>query len=259
MFFVLCVVSAAFCAVSLRLFRSGWRAGGAEGWLGAAFLCIAGSMPLRWGVQRAHVFAEALEPSLVVLGHALMAAGLSAFTLFVHRVFRAESCWATPVSALLIAVQIISLPALVLFGGHRDEHHASVLAVGLCRALPFAWGFAEALRYQRLMRRRAALSLADPVVTNRFGLFAIWTGAMTAIPLLLFGVRLWMGHAQAPATLVASDGRLSVAGGVLAAGLLILGGAATVSLWLSLVPPRSWSAWIRARAAAAEARTPDCS
>ena len=43
--------------------------------------------------------------------------------------------------------------------------------------LAFAWGGFEALRYFFLLRRRQALGLADPVVTNRFLLWAIadWT------------------------------------------------------------------------------------
>ena len=46
--------------------------------------------------------------------------------------------------------------------------------------LAFAWGGFEALRYFFLLRRRQALGLADPVVTNRFLLWAIadWTAVV---------------------------------------------------------------------------------
>jgi hypothetical protein len=39
------------------------------------------------------------------------------------------------------------------------------------------WGSIEALRYWRMMRRRAHLGLADPVVTNRFFLWGVGAGA----------------------------------------------------------------------------------
>lgn len=39
------------------------------------------------------------------------------------------------------------------------------------------WGSIEALRYWRLMRRRARLGLSDPVVTNRFFMWGVGAGA----------------------------------------------------------------------------------
>jgi hypothetical protein len=48
----------------------------------------------------------------------------------------------------------------------------SVLQVGC-----LLWGSIEALRYWRMMRRRALLGLADPVVTNRFFMWGVGAGA----------------------------------------------------------------------------------
>ncbi len=256
--FVLFIVSAAFAAISFRLFRSAWQARGAEGWLGLAFLCVALSMPLRWLIQRAHLAPADLEPSFVLGGHALMALGLCAFTLFVHRVFRPETAWATAVVTFVIAIQIVSLPALVLFGGHRDEQNVSVLVVGLCRALPFAWGFLESLRYHRLMKRRQALDLADAVVTNRFALFAVWTGALVGLTGLLFVVRTWALVSTASGRLIGSDGSLSTPAWLLALGLLGFGLSAAIALWLSFFPPQPWLDRLRASAVAPAAGRGSC-
>jgi len=249
--FVLLLVSIAFGAISLRLFRSAGQAGGAEGWLGAAFLCVAISMPLRWVTQRSGLVPVDLVPSFVLIGHALMAMGLSAFTLFVDRAFRPDSGWATGVTAALIGLQIVSLPALVLFGGHRDEQSVSVMVVGLCRALPFAWGFVESVRYHQLMRRRQELGLADAVVTNRFALFAVWTGSLVGLSVVLFVVRVWTRLTSQTGRMIGADGGLSAAAIVLVAGLLVFGIAAVASLWLSFFPPNAWIARLQARASAA--------
>ena len=48
----------------------------------------------------------------------------------------------------------------------------------------YLWVFLESFRYFALLRRRRRLGLADPVITNRFLLFAIWTGGVVAITLL---------------------------------------------------------------------------
>lgn len=250
-FFALTLVSVAFAAISLRLFRSAWQVKGAEGWLGLAFLCVALSMPLRWVIQRTALVPTELEPSLVLGGHALMALGLSAFTLFVGRVFRPDAGWAVGVTTLLIGIQIVSLPALVLFGGHRDEQNVSVVVVGLCRALPFAWGFVESLRYYHLMKRRETLGLADAVVTNRFALFAVWTGALVGLPILLFVVRAWALLSTATGRLIAEDGSLAAPAWLLAVGLLGFGLAASAALWLSFFPPQAWLERIRAQPPAA--------
>ena len=251
MFIVLFAVSAAFAVLSLRLFRTARASKGAEGWLGLAFLCVAVLMPLRFVIQRTALVPEPLEPTFLLGGHALMAMGLSAFTLFVGRVFRPGVAWAVAVSAILIGAQIVSLPLLVLFGGHRDEQSLSVLTVGLVRALPFAWGFVESLRYRRLMQRRQALGLADAVVANRFGLFAIWTGSLVGLPLVLFTARVWILTMTEHGRMIGPDGTLSGAGWLLVAGLVVFGGATTISLWLSFFPPTAWIARVQAKAAAA--------
>lgn len=251
MLFVLLLVSAAFAAIGLRLFRSAWQVGGAEGWLGGAFVCVAVSMPLRWLVQRSHVVPPDLEPSFILGGHALLALGLTAFTLFVYRVFRPGTGWAIGVAALVIGIQIVSLPALVLFGGHREEQNVSVLVVGLCRGLPFGWGFLESFRYHRLMKRRQALGLADAVVTNRFALFAVWTGALVGLPALLFVVRTWALRSSEGGRLMTTEGTLGAPAWLLVFGLLGFGLSAAAALWLSFFPPRVWLDRVRARRSAA--------
>jgi len=239
-FIVIGLVSVGFVALSLRLFRTALGVSGAEGWLGLAFLCVGISMPVRAVLRIGSFFSTESEPMVLLASHALMAAGLSAFTLFVDRVFRPDDGWARLATTLLIGLQIISLPALVFFGGHRDEQNAAVMVVGLIRGLPFGWGFFESYRYYRQMKKRAALGLSDPVTTNRFALFAVWSGALFALPLLLFGLRMWAMLTTETGRLIGDQAGAGLATGILVAGLLGLGGAAIVSLVLSFYPPRIW-------------------
>lgn len=250
---VLLFVSIAFGFLSLRLIRSALRSGGAEGWLGLGFLCVGLSMPLRFWIQRGGMIDASAQPAFLLVAHAMMAAGLCGFTLFVARVFRPDEGWARGITALLILLQILSLPALVLFGGHRDEQHFSVAVVGLIRVLPFFWAFLESRRYAKLMRRRLELGLADPIVANRFSLFALWTGALVGLPVLLFAVRVWLATTTETGRLMATEPAARLALAVFAPGMLILGLATIVGLWLSFFPPQAWCSRVEARARAASA------
>lgn len=250
MFFVLFLVSALFAVLSVRLFRSAAIAGGAEGWLGLAFLSVGISMPTRAVVSLGVIDDAAMGPLLLLAGHALMALGLSALTLFVHRVFRPEAGWALGVTAALIGLQIATLPTLVFFGAHRTEQSLVTIGVGLVRALPFAWGFVESKRYHRQMQKRAALGLSDPVVTNRFALFAIWNGALFMLPVVLFTLRTWALLGTETGRMLEEGAVARLITGLLALGLGGLGGAAIVALFLSFFPPRFWLARLEERARA---------
>ena len=249
MFIVVGIVAGFFLFLSLRLFRTAYRVGGAEGWLGFAFLCVSISMPLR--VLLAQGFVKEFDASIVLLaGHALMAAGLCGLTLFVDRVFRPDDGWAYVMTMTLVLLQVVTLPALVFFGGHRTEQNFASISISLIRALPFAWGFYESHRYYRQMKKRSRLGLSDPIVTNRFGLFAIWNGALVALPVMLFVLRTgaWLGGEAGG---LQSNGFVGqVTSTLLTASFVLLGGTAVVALSMSFFPPRAWTRFLEERAAA---------
>lgn len=97
------------------------------------------------------------------------------------------------------------------------------------RTAALLWGTFEALRYWVASRKRAAIGLADPVVSNRF---LLWGIAMGAASFLMGSVLL------APLLgLEASDIRWLLAEssfGSLAAG----------AIWLTFFPPRAYRAWL---------------
>lgn len=244
MWVVLCALSAVFGFLGLRLFRSAWRVSGAEGWLGLTFLCVGLAMPIRVGVQRSGWMPAVDAPTSLLASHTLMAMGLCGFTLFVHRVFRPDRGWAHLLAASLIGLQILSLPAIVFVGGHRDEQSFVAIATSLVRALPFGWGFLESFRTYRQMRRRVSIGLIDRVSANRFALFAIWTGALFAIPVLLFVIRGWARVATESGRVLGSDSTGQTATALVVGTLVVFGSAATISLWLSFFPPRRFLAYL---------------
>ena len=124
-----------------------------------------------------------------------------------------------------------------------------MLFVNACRTLPFLWALIESLVYRAQMKKRESLGLADPVVTNRFGLFAIWGGALFVLPVAILIIRLRLRA-------LGVDG--GIAGSIdlgwvmpLVQGLLVGTGLfAFTALWLSFFPPRFYIERITRRTAA---------
>jgi hypothetical protein len=87
-----------------------------------------------------------------------------------------------------------------------------------------------------MARTRLTLGLADPVVVNRFLLFAVWFGLMGFNPVILTLSRLY-GSAHALAVVNAITPK-------------IVGTGMVVALILTFFPPRAYLEWIRASAKA---------
>jgi hypothetical protein len=111
------------------------------------------------------------------------------------------------------------------------------------RAGSYAWSAAEAGRYYGLMRRRLAVGLADPVVADRFRLWAISSSAITAAFLVFYMGKLWAENVATSVPVLAATS---------AVGLI-----AALSMWLAFVPPAAYLRRFRsAPAAAPPARVP---
>jgi hypothetical protein len=138
---------------------------------------------------------------LFALGLAATLAGIACFYAFTWRVFRPGSRAARGVlwaACLALAVQWVGLLSASSRGASLDEivPHTRpwALAIVLTLALGFLWTAVESLTYHALLRRRLALGLADPVVTNRFLLWGL-SGLATVALSATVAASLLAGHA----------------------------------------------------------------
>jgi hypothetical protein len=194
-FYLISTVAFCLCCtvMGVRLVRLSRRTGARpELYLGC-------SLFLTGGVGYGLVIASAVARSqLHVTSPWLAVAGLGGLGLhhlgvlgsmaFVVTVFRPTERWARVFAGAGVAVLWTSWVLLVLEGGAlASEAGRRWYWVGFAVTGTYPFWFAfESIRYWELMRRRRALGLADPVVTNRFlliatasilGAAAIWCAA----------------------------------------------------------------------------------
>ena len=235
------LLTLAVCTLAVRLLRLAARNRQLpELFVGLYFLLIPISISLS---IRLPVFPEAhraLAGGITYAGFALAAAALYCFT---WRVFRPDAAWAR---ALAIGGSLVLAGLWVYRGwfvGFGEGRVATNSWTALPNYLPYFWAFFESARYYRMMRRRARLGLADPVVVNRFLLFAMWTGVFATLPMVGV-IQVVLGESS---TLFESGPILVV---VRAMAL-----PAGVALWLNFFPPARYCAWLRRRAEAPAAQT----
>jgi hypothetical protein len=162
--------------------------------------------------------------------------GAASQYLFAWYVFRMRDAWARPLCFAAIVLLAGAYAGDILENGLIDRVGGGAwfwLGV-LLRVGVLGWNAAESFAYWLRMRRRLRLGLADPVVTNRFLLWALGSGS---------------------AFLGSSLGALAIAaggfGGSREPGLALLlslhGFVAAVAMWLAFVPPQRYRRWIARR------------
>jgi hypothetical protein len=159
--------------------------------------------------------------------------GLVAAGLFNWRVYRPDSTGAR------FAVGLTALAAGIGFGlevgvtAFADPLHPGpgVKVVTLCNAGTLLWGSAESLLYWRLMRRRLALGLAEPLVTNRFLLYGVGIGSagVGSVISVVAQEALGKGMAELPVLMLSNS---------------LFGLVAAACMGVAFLPPPFWRRWI---------------
>lgn len=203
------------------------------------FLLSAVSWPLMLWVTLVPDLAEALARGAWVAMSVAMAAGWSGVYGFTWQVFRPGAGWGRSLALLGIAVQLAAAVALSLraltvpdVAALRHGSPASLLML-LGAETVYAWATCEAARYRALLARRVPLGLADPLVADRFGLWA-WTCAFAFVSLVPSVLAMLRG---AEANSVASQLTIGVF------GLLC-----SLTLYFAFLPPAGYVRWVRGRA-----------
>jgi hypothetical protein len=179
-----------------------------------------------------------LSRLLYVVASAASTIGSAAVASFTMAVFHAGSA-ARRAAALVIATLFLSWFGILatddldlrrLPGLWRNMNTLLQIAI-------FLWSSLESLAFWRMMRRRARLGIADPLVTHRF---ALW------------GLALGIGAANLSASFVGIVMRRAPVGAIeLAIG--VGGVLSALCLMLAFLPPRRYRDYIRRAAANAAA------
>lgn len=226
--------------LSLRLFRLALRTRRLpEMLVGVYFLLVPFGISLAIRVDR---FDPEWAAAVRATSNALFTLGGVALLLFAWSVFRLDAGWAKALawggSSILVAVWALGMPA----GFYQAGGTGFLLLMPVFAS--YFWVFFESLRYYGLLRRRRKLGLVDPVLANRFLLFAIWTGSVVAITVL--------GVAGAVAQLLA--GSFHDGGGlgdpVILGVTRVLCVPIAASIWLIFLAPARYHAWLQRRSPA---------
>jgi hypothetical protein len=153
--------------------------------------------------------------------------------IFNYRTFRSGVRWAK--------ASVVAACAALLVGLYFEVNGASFqislephFSFMLPRFAVMTWTVYEALRCHHMMRRRLRFGLIDPVVANRFLLYAVWTGVIAILPTIKTAVRLLaLAHVEAqwhlPYRIVA----------------LLSGAAMLIAMFLNFYPPQAYQRWLR--------------
>jgi hypothetical protein len=237
---------AAGAVVGVRLMRLASRTGGLpERVMGfSLFFLSAVAWPLMLVVSAPVPVPGPLLRLAVGGGGLAMALAWSGVFLFTWRVFRPGAEWARMLAGLGIAVELgagLAAVARVLTVDDANTLRTTATPAVLLLTgaqVAYVWSASESFRYRALLRRRIPLGLADPVVADRFGLWA-WTGVFAA-------------GATAPAAwAVVFGGDPHSASSQLIIG--ICGLVCSGTLTLAFLPPATYVRMVRGRAPGAEA------
>ena len=182
---------------------------------------------------------------VMIAAMALVRAGVAAAFFFTWQSFRPNEGWARWLAyagALVLGVTFIdpirqALSATDFSEIARSAGGGDLVVTVLVSGLVYSWSSFEAIHHWRQARRRLEIGLADPVVVDRLLLwgFVVTTSAFVSFYNLATIVA---GHnllTFRPALLI------SACSGLVCATLLIL----------AFVPPKTYLAWVRDRAAGA--------
>ena len=169
-------------------------------------------------------FPESLSGPTLTAGIMTLNLGSGALWWFTWRVFRPGTAWATLVFACAASLLFASLVGLASSAGlDRTSLHGVWYWVGfVTRAAAFAWSAIEALRYYRMMRRRAQHGLASRIDAN---VFLLW-GTATTCAVLMYGftgLGLILRGTSLPAPIVI--------------GQCLAGLTAACAIWLAFLAP----------------------
>jgi hypothetical protein len=243
--------AAPFALLGIHLLRIARRSGAVpDRLLSAFFLLSALGVPPRIAaidLATAGAGTNLLGFWLTTAANLSIGTGIVCLAAFAWQVFRPTKAWARNVvigcGLAIAAATAAGTTSLGAAGGSAPQ----AIAFNFIGALVLVWAFVECVVYYQRMRRRRTVGLADPLVTNRFFLWSVWTGTIGLNALFTTGLRVavWSSGAGAVMAAGGDPGGDWLAWIRLAKGLvLIIAPTALVSVWLSFTPPAAYRRWL---------------
>ena len=206
--------------------------------IGGGMLLLAGvGYPISAVARELPDLAEGVRASLGAIAGVAGALGLIASSSFTWLLFRRGVAWANALLGALAAGALGVLVAESLAGSWARGGALFWCWLPFGISVCYGWAFLECARYHRMLRRRLAIGLADPVVTDRFRLYAAAT--LLALVVNVIGQVFWWRGVE---MLTDPVGSLLLA---------VLGAGSSVLMCLAFLPPRAYLERVRLRAGAA--------
>jgi hypothetical protein len=228
--------------VGLPLLRTGWSQRSVPELALAAFFIVGGTVTFGFDLAAREFVGDSLEwqarfRTVSYLGARVPAVAIALFT---WKVFRPGQRWAAMLFTLITTVMLaLSLNHLLV--GRATPGSGPAFWIGvLTTVVALGWAMTDSFAYYRSSVRRLALGLSTAVVTNRFLLWSIWSGAAMLIlvgkvsSILLFDV----------------DGPFTPARGVVTLFQSTIGLVCVTALALAFYPPAAYKRWIESRSPA---------
>ena len=174
--------------------------------------------------------------------------GLTCLLLFTQRTFRPGSATGRSLVAGLVMLMVVSALTLGVSEGFevRVINGPAYWVHFAARVACWAWVAVESFAYWGQQRRRLALGLADPIVTNRFFLWGLWAALFALLSFSDPIARVWyVSLADSTTAWVPEVGRPIIAATVPVACAANLG--AVVLMLLTFFPTPGYRRWIAAR------------
>lgn len=185
--------------------------------------------------------------ALTSLGALCLNLGAICLWYFTWRVFRPDRAWAGILVAVAAAAAMSSYlhEALTTGFAFRQFRGFWYWSGFGARSLCYGWAAFESLNYYVLMRRRMRHGLADPLLANRFLLWALAAAGAFLIFLVIFVNLLGASGGNPTAGVFDNDAALLISA---------LGLVASLALWLAFFPPPAWRRRFRPGALASAGR-----
>lgn len=186
-------------AVGIRLLWLAKAGGGRPALLCGNGFCLIAILGFPLGVLSGNGSAPVGEVLLPLTAVSLLAnmLGIASFFIFTVSVFRPTALWAHTVAGAAIACMgmagIGTLAALAISPSTASSFEVTLGWSGTFNAmcvLCFGWMGVEGLYEWWMSRRRLALGLSDPVVSNRLLMWGVFGASSTLLCLVLMGVLL---------------------------------------------------------------------